>query len=130
LRAAPAKLQPPAAHDDAQRLAEHGAALAREAGLQADGLAVADDVTVADTLVRLAREFDAQAVVAGAHDHRGLRRLVPGRTLAGLLREAPCPVVVWAWRSRLVARASPAAGRAEGAGTPGPGRQGRRDPAR
>ena len=83
-----------AAYDDAQRLAEHGAALAREAGFQADGLAVADDVTVADTLVRLARELDAQAVVVGAHDHRGLTRLVPGRTLAGLLHKAPCPVMV------------------------------------
>ncbi len=38
-----------AAYDAAQRLAEHGAALAREAGLRADGLAAADDVTVADS---------------------------------------------------------------------------------
>jgi nucleotide-binding universal stress UspA family protein len=85
-----------AAYDDAQRLAQHGAALAREAGFQADGLAVADDVTVADTLVRLARELDAQAVVIGAHVHHGLTRLVPGRTLARLLHGAPCPVVVCA----------------------------------
>lgn len=83
-----------AAYEDAQRLAEHGAALAREAGLQAEGLAVADDVTVADTLIRLARELDAQAVVVGSHRHRRLHRLVLGSTLAGLLHGAPCPVVV------------------------------------
>jgi nucleotide-binding universal stress UspA family protein len=83
-----------AAYDDAQRLAEHGGALARKAGWQADGLAVADDVTVADTLVRLARDLDAQAVVVGAHDHRGLTRLVLGSTLTGLLYGAPCPVIV------------------------------------
>ena len=83
-----------AAYDAAQRLAEHGAPLAREAGLRADGLAGADDVTVADTLIRLARELDAQAVVVGTYHHRRLRRRVLGSTLAGLLGGAPCPVVV------------------------------------
>jgi nucleotide-binding universal stress UspA family protein len=82
-----------AAYDDAQRLAEHGAALARKALFQADGLAVADDATVADTLVRVAGERDAQAVVIGARDHGGRRRHV-GSTLAGLLSKAPCPVLV------------------------------------
>jgi nucleotide-binding universal stress UspA family protein len=82
-----------AAYDAAHRLAERGAALAREAGLRAEGLAVADEVTVADTLTRVARELDAQAVVVGGRYHRGLARLVHGSTLAGLLREAQCPVV-------------------------------------
>ncbi len=36
-----------AAYHTAQRLAEQGAAMARQARLEADGLAVADDVTVA-----------------------------------------------------------------------------------
>jgi nucleotide-binding universal stress UspA family protein len=83
-----------AAADHAQRLAEHGAQLARQAGLQADGLAVADDATVADTLIRLARELDAQALVVGAHRHRGLARLAHDGTLASLLHGAPCPVIV------------------------------------
>ena len=83
-----------AAYQDAQRMAEHGAALARQAGLKAEGLAVADDLTVADTLVRLAREVDAPAVAVGGHRHHGLSKLVHGSTLDGLLREAPCPVVV------------------------------------
>ena len=38
----------------AQQTAQHGEALAREAGLEAEGLAVADEISVADTLVRLA----------------------------------------------------------------------------
>jgi nucleotide-binding universal stress UspA family protein len=83
-----------AACEAAQRMAEVGAALARQAGLQADGLAVADDATVAETLVRLARELDGQAVVLGDHGHRELRRLVLGSTLGGVLRQAPCPVLV------------------------------------
>jgi nucleotide-binding universal stress UspA family protein len=83
-----------AAYQAAQRLAEQGATLAGQGGLEADGLAVADDVTVAETLVRLARELDGQAVVIGAHGHRELRKLVLGSTLSGVLQRAPCPVLV------------------------------------
>lgn len=82
-----------AAYEAAERLADHGATLARQAGLEAEGLAVADNVSVASTLARVARELDGQAVVIGAHNRAG-RRLVVGSTLAGLLREAPCPVLV------------------------------------
>ncbi len=82
------------AYEVAQRLAEHGAARARQAGLEADGLAVADDATVAQTLVRLARERDAPTVVIGAHGHHQLRNLVFGSTLSGVLHHAPCPVLV------------------------------------
>jgi nucleotide-binding universal stress UspA family protein len=82
-----------AAYEAAQRMAEHGAALARQASLEADGLAVADEVTVADTLVRLARERDGQAIVVGAYRHRAVGRVVLGSTLKGLLRQAPCPVL-------------------------------------
>ncbi len=83
-----------AAYEAAQRLAEQGAALAGQAGLEASGLAVADDATVAQTLVRVARERDAQALVIGAHGHHELRKLVLGSTLSDLLRRAPCPVLV------------------------------------
>lgn len=83
-----------AASEDARRLAERGAALAREAGLAAEGQAVTDDATVADTLVRLARESDAQAIVVGLHEHHRLTRVVPTKTLTDLLHAAPCPVVV------------------------------------
>ena len=83
-----------AASDEARQLAERGAALAREAGLPADGQAVADDGTVAETLIRLARESDAQAIVVGLHEHHRLTKLVPSRTLTELLHAAPCPVVV------------------------------------
>jgi nucleotide-binding universal stress UspA family protein len=83
-----------ALYEAAQQMAEKGAALAKEAGLDAEGLAVADEITVAETLVRLARERDAQAVVVGARGHRGLERLLLGSTSEGVVRKAPCPVVV------------------------------------
>ena len=55
---------------------------------------MADDMTVPDTLIRVAREHDAPAVVVGDHQHRRLGKVVHGSTLTGLLRGAPCPVVV------------------------------------
>jgi nucleotide-binding universal stress UspA family protein len=83
-----------AMYADAQRLAQWGAMLANESGLQAQGLAVADEVTVADTLVRLAVEQESEAVVVGAHRHGRLSELLLGSTSQEILRRAPCPVVV------------------------------------
>lgn len=83
-----------AMYESAQRLAQHGAAMAREAGLEAEGLAVADGSTVADTLVRLAQENGSPALVVGSHGHRGLRDLLLGSTSRHVMQHAPCPVVV------------------------------------
>jgi nucleotide-binding universal stress UspA family protein len=80
----------------AQRLAERGAELAREAGFDAEGVAVADDLAtpVADTLVTVARERDASAIVVGAHGHGPLGAIVLGSTSRDVIRRADCPVVV------------------------------------
>jgi nucleotide-binding universal stress UspA family protein len=80
----------------AQRMAQHGAQLAREVGLEADGLAVADDpdVPVAETIVRVARQRDAQAVVVGAHGHGRVGSVLLGSISRDVIRQAPCPVVV------------------------------------
>lgn len=83
-----------AASDQAQQLAEQGAELARKAGLQADALIVPHEATVADELIKLAREHDAAALVVGMHEHRRLTGLGPGKTLADILHAAPCPVLV------------------------------------
>jgi nucleotide-binding universal stress UspA family protein len=79
--------------EGAQRLAERGASLARKCGLDAEALAVADDVTPAATLVRLARERHARAVVVGHRGRRGLADRL-GSTTREVIRDAPCPVVV------------------------------------
>ncbi|MEY2436603.1 MAG: hypothetical protein QOF97_1439, partial [Acidimicrobiaceae bacterium] len=65
-----------AMYERAQKLAAEGASLAQQAGFGAEGLAVADEGTVADTLLRIAKERSASAVVAGTHGHRGLRALL------------------------------------------------------
>jgi nucleotide-binding universal stress UspA family protein len=79
----------------AQRLAQQGTALARESGFDAEGVAIADavDAPVPETLVRVAQERDAQAIVVGAHGHGRLEALV-GSTTRDVIRHAPCPVVV------------------------------------
>jgi universal stress protein A len=51
-------------------------------------------LTVADTLVRVANERDAQAVVVGAHGHSALVERVLGTTSQSVVRHAPCPVIV------------------------------------
>jgi len=81
-------------YDAASRVAERGAALAVEAGLAATSLAIADDATVADTLIRIARENHARAIAVGTHSHRGISNLLLGSTSRDLLQHAPCPVVV------------------------------------
>jgi nucleotide-binding universal stress UspA family protein len=83
-----------AAAESARRLAARGAALATEAGLRAEGIAVADDITVADTLTRLAKEFDASVIVVGSHGHRCITELLVGSTTRDVLRHAPCSVLV------------------------------------
>ncbi|MCU1654353.1 MAG: hypothetical protein JWQ60_5502 [Pseudonocardia sp.] len=78
----------------ARRLAEQGAAVAREGGLDAHSCTVADDRDVADTLVRVAGELSASVLVVGAHGHHTVSELLLGGTSRTVLRRAPCPVLV------------------------------------
>jgi nucleotide-binding universal stress UspA family protein len=83
-----------ALYENSQRLAEQGAQLAGEAGFEAEPLVVADDITIAETLVGLARERDAQAIVVGAHGRGRMSEILLGSTSRDVLRRAECPVVV------------------------------------
>lgn len=83
-----------AAAENARRLAERGAALATDGGLRAEALVVADDITVAATLVRIAKEHQAAAIVVGSHGHRGITELLLGSTAREVLKQAPCPVLI------------------------------------
>jgi nucleotide-binding universal stress UspA family protein len=78
----------------AQQLADWGTKLATEQGMHAEGLAVADALTPADTLVRLATERDATVIVVGAHRHARIAELILGSTTRGVLEHAPCPTLV------------------------------------
>jgi nucleotide-binding universal stress UspA family protein len=80
----------------AHLLARTGAGAARDAGFEAEGLAVAEDpeTTVAEAIVRVASDRDAAAVVVGAHGHGPLSAVILGSTSRDIIRHAPCPVVV------------------------------------
>ena len=81
-------------HQRARATAQAGAELARSVGLQAKGLAVADEVHVADTIVGLAQKRGVAAIVVGSRGLKGLRARLEGSTSNAVLRHAPCPVVV------------------------------------
>ena len=81
-----------ALYEGAQNGAQRAAALARSLGLEAEALVVAEDrdVTVAETLLRLARERDAHVIAVGAHPHGDLL----GSTTRAVVRHAERPVLV------------------------------------
>jgi nucleotide-binding universal stress UspA family protein len=77
----------------AQRLAEHGARLAGEAGFEARALWVADERRIAATIVEGADELDADLIVMGA---RGLTAIAAffGSVSNHVLQHASRPVLV------------------------------------
>jgi nucleotide-binding universal stress UspA family protein len=80
----------------AQRVARHGAVLADEAGFEAEPLVTADEPgrSVAETIIKVARERGAQAILVGAHGHGRVAEVMLGSTSRDLIRHADCPVVV------------------------------------
>jgi nucleotide-binding universal stress UspA family protein len=89
-----AALADEAMYEGARQMAQRGAQLAAELGFEAESLTVADEVTVGRTLVRVAQERDAQAMVVGAHAHSRLEKLFIGSTSRHVVEHAPCPVLV------------------------------------
>ena len=58
--------------EHASSVAEQGAELARSAGLEPQWVAVPDELNVAETIIRIAQEREAQAVVVGSRGLSGL----------------------------------------------------------
>jgi nucleotide-binding universal stress UspA family protein len=75
-------------------LARAGAELARSLGLDAEPHSIPDELDVADTIVDVAAERDAAAVVIGSHGASGLRSRLLGSTSRRLLARCTRPVVV------------------------------------
>jgi nucleotide-binding universal stress UspA family protein len=78
----------------AERVANDGAELARSLGLDAEPLAMADVGDIARTIVEVAREHRATAIVVGSRGLSGLRARFEGSTSKAVVKQAPCPVVV------------------------------------
>lgn len=78
----------------AQRVANEGAELARSLGLDAEPLAMVAARDVVRTIVEAAREHQAATIVVGSRGLSGLRARFEGSTSKGVVKHAPCPVIV------------------------------------
>jgi nucleotide-binding universal stress UspA family protein len=83
-----------AVHSQAEQVAGEGAELARSLGLDAQPLAVPDERKVPDTILRVAEENRASAIVVGSRGLSGFRARLEGSTTKDLLKRASCPVIV------------------------------------
>jgi nucleotide-binding universal stress UspA family protein len=83
-----------AQHEHAERVAQQGAELARSLGLRVEAHAVPDEVDVADTLIQLADERSAAAIVVGSHGISGLRARLLGSVARKLIEHSARPVLV------------------------------------
>lgn len=78
----------------ARRVAEDGAEQARSAGLEAEAIPIAGEASATDAIVEIARERSVAAIVIGSRGLTGLRARLEGSTSSGVLKHAPCPVLV------------------------------------
>jgi nucleotide-binding universal stress UspA family protein len=78
----------------AEDVADAGARLARELGATAEPLSVPDAVNVAGTLIEIAEERDARAIVVGSRGLGGIKARVLGSTSRELLHDTHRPVLV------------------------------------
>jgi nucleotide-binding universal stress UspA family protein len=83
-----------AQREHATRVAAEGAELARSLGLTAEPHAVPDEADVAETVIYLAGQRGAAAVVVGSHGISGLRTRILGGVSRKLIERCELPVVV------------------------------------
>lgn len=83
-----------ASERSAAALAEEGAARARQAGLDAQPQTAARNGSVADAILDVADEVDAEAIVLGTRGLTGMKSLLLGSVSHAVLQHADRPVVV------------------------------------
>jgi len=79
---------------DAQRTNDEGAALAREAGLNAETLVIAVSGTVWRTIIDAADKLDADLIVTGTRGTTGVRSLIQSSVADRVLRHGGRPVLI------------------------------------
>jgi nucleotide-binding universal stress UspA family protein len=79
---------------DAEELAAEGAALARDAGLDAEPVVLESDRGVWRTIAALAEEREAAAIAVGSRGRGAMKAAILGSVSSGLVRVARRPVLV------------------------------------
>jgi nucleotide-binding universal stress UspA family protein len=80
--------------EHATTVAGEGAEFARSVGLAAESQAVPDELDVAETIIGIARERGAAAVVVGSHGISGLRSRLLGSVSRKVIEHCDRPVLV------------------------------------
>lgn len=80
--------------EHAKAIANDGAVLAREVGLQAQALVSQDLTTPAQAIVEAAEQHGVRAIAVGSRGLGGLKAKLLGSTSTALLRDARVPVLV------------------------------------
>jgi nucleotide-binding universal stress UspA family protein len=82
------------AEQGARERAQEGAAMAKEAGLEAEARIAVVDTTTADAILSEAAAVEASVVVCGSRGYTGLKSLMLGSVSHHVLQHADLPVVV------------------------------------
>jgi nucleotide-binding universal stress UspA family protein len=83
-----------AQHEHASSAADVGVGLVQELGGRAEALPVAEGFNIAETVLAIAQERDAGAVVVGSRGLGAVKSRLMGSTSRKLLHDSPRPVVV------------------------------------
>jgi nucleotide-binding universal stress UspA family protein len=81
-------------HEATEKLAEEGAALAREGGFEATGYVGHIKETVWETIVSFATDQAASLIVMGTHGRSGVRQALLGSVATAVMHNAGRPVAV------------------------------------
>jgi nucleotide-binding universal stress UspA family protein len=79
--------------EEARRVAEEGAQLARSAGFEAEALTDRGD-PIWERIVEAAEQHDADIVVMGSHGRTGISLAVMGSVAAATARHTDLPVLI------------------------------------
>ncbi|MCX6389140.1 MAG: universal stress protein [Solirubrobacterales bacterium] len=80
--------------DHAEKIARQGAELARQHGLDAEAHVARDERSVASTILELADERDARAIVIGSRRHSAIASVLLGSTTEKVLHTTKRPLIV------------------------------------
>jgi nucleotide-binding universal stress UspA family protein len=83
-----------AAADDGGRIAEEGVRIAREAGLEAEPIAIKATGSVWETIIEIADRHQAALIVMGSRGLTGLRSILLGSVSSAVVHHADRPTLV------------------------------------